>query len=364
MAQKQRVLTSNLIPGMIIAEDIYSLNGQMIVAKGNIVTDKLIVRLGFYSIRSVAIKVEEKSIEEVIPQAAQNTYSERIRKSKTFQKFEKDFSNTTTIFRELIGDLVEKELTEEAVLEMTGYATDLFESIENNLEVFDMLHSMRENDDSTYAHSINVALISSVIGRWMGFEKEDINILTMSGLFHDIGKIMIPKDILNKPAKLDEQEYDIIKTHTMQGYNILKSMDLDERVACSALMHHERCDGSGYPIGIEGSQINDFAKIVAIADVYDAMTSSRLYRAPICPFKVISIFEQEGLSLYDSKFVTVFLKKIVNTYVQNSVRLSNGQTGTVILINNLALSRPVVQLDNGGYIDLYRHPNITVEAII
>lgn len=364
MPQKQRVLTGNLMPGMIIAEDIYSLNGQMIVAKGNIVTEKLIVRLGFYSIKSVAVKVEEKAIEEVIPQAAQSTYSERIRKSKTFQKFERDFSNTTTIFKELIGDLVNKQLTEEAVLEMTGYATDLFESIENNLEVFDMLHNMRENDDSTYAHSINVALISSVIGRWMGFKKEDISILTMSGLFHDIGKIMIPKDILNKPAKLDEQEYTIIKTHTMQGYNILKSMELDERVACSALMHHERCDGSGYPIGIESGQINDFAKIVAIADVYDAMTSSRLYRAPICPFKVISIFEQEGLALYDAQFLTVFLKKIVNTYLQNSVRLSDGRTGTVILINNLALSRPVVQLDNGGYIDLYRHPDTAIDAII
>lgn len=364
MAQKKRVLTSNLIPGMIIAEDIYSLNGQMIVAKGNIVTDKLIVRLGFYSIRSVAIKIEEKAIEEVIPRSARNTYSDRIKKSKTFQKFESDFENTTTILQELVEDLVEKELTEEAVLKMTGYATDLFESIENNLEVFDMIHNMRENDDTTYAHSINVALISSVIGRWLGFGKEDINILTMSGLFHDIGKAMIPKSILNKPTKLDEDEYNLIKTHTMQGYNILKGMDLDERVACSALMHHERCDGSGYPIGIDGGQMNDFAKIVAIADVYDAMTSNRVYRKPICPFKVISIFEQEGLSIYDPNYLGVFLKKIVNTYLQNSVRLSNGRTGTVILINNLALSRPVIQLDDGGYLDLYRHPKITIDEII
>jgi len=241
---------------------------------------------------------------------------------------------------------------------------DLFDSIENNLEVFDLLHNMRENNDSTYAHSLNVALISSVIGKWLEFDKRDMDVLTMGALFHDIGKVMIPESILNKKEKLAEQEYTIIKTHTLQGYNILKNLDLDERVALAALMHHERCDGSGYPIGLDGGQISDFAKIVAIADVYDAMTSSRLYRDGTCPFKVISIFEQEGLSLYDPSYLLTFLRNIVNSYVQNTVLLNTGQRGTVVMINNLALSRPVVQLNRGGYIDLYRQPEITIEAIL
>lgn len=364
MEQKQRIFTTNLVPGMIIAEDIYNLNGQMIVAKGNIVTEKLIVRLGFYSIKSVAIKLEEKAIGDVIPHHANATYSQRVKESKLFKKFNEDFDKTTTIFEELMGDVAEEGVKEETVLKMTGYATDLFDSIENNLEVFDLLHNMRENNDSTYAHSLNVALISSVIGKWLEFDKRDMDVLTMGALFHDIGKVMIPESILNKKEKLAEQEYTIIKTHTLQGYNILKNLDLDERVALAALMHHERCDGSGYPIGLDGGQISDFAKIVAIADVYDAMTSSRLYRDGTCPFKVISIFEQEGLSLYDPSYLLTFLRNIVNSYVQNTVLLNTGQRGTVVMINNLALSRPVVQLNRGGYIDLYRQPEITIEAIL
>ena len=128
-------------------------------------------------------------------------------------------------------------------------------------------------------------------------------------------------------------------------------------------MHHERCDGSGYPLGIMGPQIPTFARMVSIADVYDAMTSKRVYRGPLCPFKTIEIFEEEGIQKYDPQFVITFMENVVNTYLLNSVRLSNGLVGTIVFINKDRLSAPTVKTDT-DFIDLSRTPTIKIEAII
>ena len=128
-------------------------------------------------------------------------------------------------------------------------------------------------------------------------------------------------------------------------------------------MHHERSDGSGYPLGPTSERIDDFAKIVSIADVYDAMTSARVYRGPLCPFKVISIFESEGLQKYDSKYILTFLEYIVNSYVNNRVLLSNGLEGDIVLINKLDLSHPMVHCGS-HYIDLSHEHGLYVEAIL
>ena len=128
-------------------------------------------------------------------------------------------------------------------------------------------------------------------------------------------------------------------------------------------MHHERCDGTGYPLSIEGNKIDKYAKIIAIADVYDAMTSARVYRGPLCPFKVISLFEQEGIQKYDAKYVLTFLECVVNTYLQNRVLLSNGVEGDIVYINKNMLSKPVVK-SGAEYIDLSTKPDLQIQDFV
>jgi HD-GYP domain-containing protein (c-di-GMP phosphodiesterase class II) len=128
-------------------------------------------------------------------------------------------------------------------------------------------------------------------------------------------------------------------------------------------MHHERCDGTGYPYGLTADRIDTYGKMVAIADVYDAMTSARIYRGPLCPFIAISVFENEGLQKYDARFILTFLQNIVNTYLLHRVRLSNGIEGDIVFINRDHLSKPTVKCGN-KYIDLSQHPEIYVEAMI
>ena len=227
-----------------------------------------------------------------------------------------------------------------------------------------MLHNMRKITDSTYAHSLNVSLISRMIGMWQNYNADDLETLTLGGLLHDIGKSKIPPEIINKPGRLTPEEYELVKKHSEYGYELLKNQNISVRIKKIALTHHERCDGSGYPIGLVGDDIDDFANIVAIADVYDAMTADRCYRRGVCPFEVIATFEREGLGKYKPQFITSFLEHIANTYINNDVMLSNGMTGKIVLINKHRLTRPVVRLEDGIFINLEKRPELYVQTII
>lgn len=361
MDKKMRIYVHKLTPGMVVSDDVYTYNDQLIIPANSVLSDKMITRLRFYSIISVSIW--EETVNVPAQSKYQDYYSDHIKNSKEFKEFKEDFMQNTIEFKNVLDTLVTDESPTVDTSAILDNLADLLENTRNSLHAFDMIHNMRELDDATYVHSINVSIISRVIGKWLNFSDEDLDILSLCGVFHDIGKLLIPKEILLKPYKLDAAEYDIIKTHTIRGYNLLKNTDLDERIAQVALMHHERCDGSGYPIALTRNQILDFAKIVAIADVYDGMTASRVYRGPICPFEVIGLFESEGFYLYETEYIITFLKNIVNTYMHNDVILSNGMQGQIVLINKSYLSRPVVKCQD-IFIDLSKEKNIKIIAIL
>ena len=140
-------------------------------------------------------------------------------------------------------------------------------------------------------------------------------------------------------------------------------MPLDVHVKNAALMHHERCDGSGYPFGITGDKIDPYAKMVAIADVYDAMTSLRSYSKPLSPFTTIAAMEDEGLQKYETQYIMTFLKNVVNTYINNRVLLSNGQEGEIIFIHKDRLARPTVKCGN-AFLDLAVQKDLDILAIV
>ncbi|MDD2972899.1 MAG: HD-GYP domain-containing protein [Lachnospiraceae bacterium] len=355
----KRLSIKDLIPGMQIAEDVFTYNDQLILSKGVILTDKSIMRLEFYSISNV--KVEDELVFEM-PIEKESSYAERVRSSKSFQEFKQHFDQSVDHFHDLMNDIVERNtpIDTNALLSET---LNLLTTSEGNINVFDMLHNMRQYDDSTYAHCLNVALICNVFARWLRFSEEDSNLATLCGLLHDIGKIMIPDSIIKKPAPLTDQEFSIIKTHPLEGYQILRNQDISDHIKNAALMHHERCDGSGYPLGLVGNKIDRFAKIVSITDVYDAMTSARVYRGPLCPFKVIELFEAEGLQKYDTKYVLTFLECVVNTYLLNRVRLSNGVEGEIVFINKSVLSRPVIK-SGDTFIDLSLDKELGIQSLI
>lgn len=408
----KRVRVSELVPGMTTAEDVYSFSNQLVVEKGTELTDKIIARLEYYSVLSIRIAEQGESVEDsstdefgidlsalesmlgTKPEAGESDgktvsifnppvvdtdsstegalsfsdtpadmpYSSRIKATKQFKEFEHSFVNNTEALKGNLNDIIKSNSVNTDV--MLQSVSDLISKSTTSLGMFDMLHNMRNYDDYTYVHSMSVSLICNIFGHWLNMKDSDIEVLTLAGLLHDIGKLLVPDSIIKKPGKLTHDEYNKVKTHTLEGYKILKKLPIDQRIAEAALLHHERCDGTGYPLSRGGRDIPDFAKIISIADVYDAMTAARVYRGPMCPFKVVSIFEQEGLQKYDSRYILTFLENIGQTYLNNRVRLSDGREGDVMMIHKTCISRPLIKLLDGTFIDLVDERDLFIDALI
>lgn len=360
----KRMNIRNLVPGMITAEDVFSYNQTLIFPKGFCLTDEAITRLEMYSIISIRVEDEVAAVEESgdSPSTEEWPYSKTVQSSEAFKAFQAEFNENVSALKTCLNDVVEKNAPLQ-VDEMLQGTFHILSNCQTSGDVFIMLQNMRQYDDLTFAHSLNVALICNVFADWLGFSQEDKMLATSCGLFHDIGKLTIPEGIIKKPSKLTDEEYNIIKTHPVEGYRILKNQDISQHIKNAALMHHERCDGGGYPLGVNADKIDRFAKIVSIADVYDAMTAARVYRGPLCPFTVIELFEKEGLQKYDTHFILTFLENIVLTYMNNHVRLSDGQIGKIVFVNKSRLSRPMISTKD-HFVDLSKEPDLHIEAIL
>jgi HD-GYP domain-containing protein (c-di-GMP phosphodiesterase class II) len=179
--------------------------------------------------------------------------------------------------------------------------------------------------------------------------------LVLAGLLHDIGKARIPEAIVKKHGKLEPEEYEFMKKHPTLGYNIVKDIpDIKDEIKEAILMHHERKDGTGYPQRVKGDEIGLYAKIISIADVYDAMTSERVYKKRITPFDTFREFESEGYQSFDTKIMLTFLSNIAAYYLGSRVRLDTGETGEIVYLPPQHISRPVIKVGKDRYVDMYR----------
>lgn len=351
------VFLKDLSPGMHVGMDVYNIQNQLILPKDTVLTTDIIERIQTYDIPYVKITVEEE--ETINPNLS---YLERLKRTKKFKEFRREFLQNIAGIEDEFNDVVTKHtpLKADKLLERTA---SLFSKTDGT-NIFGMLRNMRDYDDSTYVHCLNVSLLCNVMGQWLNFSESDLETLVLAGLLHDIGKLTIPDSIIKKPGKLTKEEFDIIKTHPIKGFEILRDQSLPEPVKYAALMHHERCDGSGYPYGLPYEKINRFARLVSIADVYDAMTATRVYRNSLSPFTVVDVFQNEGLQKYDPECILVFLEHIVDTYLNNKVLLSNGHVGEIVLINKQALSRPLIRLEDNEFVDLTAYKELTIEKIL
>lgn len=367
--------------GMELSRDVILNDGSILLTKGTVLNLDLISRISGHHILEISVydkteadsAIDNRTISSIsavdgAKEAAkaaddENTkYYETVRNSEEFKTFEEHYNEHIDTFKDDLKKLIssDDEVNTKSLVKNT---IDIVAESNNSLQLFDMLHAMRDADDLTYVHSMNVALIASVIGKWIGYNQEKIKVLTLAGLMHDIGKLLIPEKILNKPGNLTDNEYEIMKKHVNLGYEQVKNKFMPMSVKEAILLHHEKCDGTGYPFGLKSDKIPETAKIIAIADVYDAMTSSRIYRAPICPFEVVRLMYEDAFTKFDPVFAIPFLKNVASSYIHTDVRLSDGRVGKVILINDSALHKPVVQVD-GEYIDLSKKKDLNITALL
>lgn len=356
--------------GMKLSRDIILSDGSMLAPKDTVLTPSLIAKISSLHVLEINIYNEEEDSASQVERNAAPTnadtenanYYEKVRNSEEFKHFESEYNTNVDAVKEKLnsfltaGDHVDTKAIVSDTMSIVSEAR-------NSLQMFDMLHAMRNKDDLTFVHSVNVALIASIIGKWMNFDEEQIKTLTLAGLMHDIGKLLVPEKILNKPGALTDNEYEIMKHHVNLGYEQIKDKDLPLPVKEAVLLHHEKCDGTGYPFGLKSADIPAVAKIITIADVYDAMTATRIYRAPICPFEVVRMMYQDAFTKFDPVYAIPFLKNVVASYIGTNVKLSDGRTGKVVLINDNSLHQPIVQCGN-EYVDLSKNSGLSIVSLL
>ena len=360
------VSVNKLIPGMVVSENIYTLDDRLVLPKGTVLEEKDIERIKAHSLYNIFVEEEmqhAKPKEEKPARPLESmSYSERLKNTEGFIRFKQHIEDNAEKLEESFKLLANDSIPLD-VDRLTEPVYQLFVEAGGTAGVFDMLHNLRDNSDAVYMHSLNVALICNTLATWMRLPQDMVYLATASGLLHDIGKMFVPSEILNKTAELNASEQKIMDTHVTKGYGLVKKKDIDNHIKNSILMHHEMRDGSGFPFHIGGGKIDEISSIVTVANVYDSLTSRKTYRAPICPFDVIAAFEREGLEKYDTNTIMTFLSNIVNTFIANRVMLNNGKIGDIVFINPDHLSRPVLKCGE-EFIDLQKEKKLSIVAVI
>jgi putative nucleotidyltransferase with HDIG domain len=359
MNNTRLIIVEQLSPGMVVAEDVYDNRGHLIVSHELPISEKMIMRLKLYSIDRV--KIYNQSEDTARSQQGRVKQNGPIARNLEFEEFKEKYIKNVDEFKYTINDIVygEEHVDKRRLL---NNINEFIDESSSKAQLFYMLRHLKQYDDSIYMHSYNVAIICKMLGIWLKKSEEEIEILTMCGLMHDIGMLAILEELLNENSDLNEMGGERMKQHVFKGYEILKDEDIDERVKLVALQHHERRNGSGYPQGLAYNEICEFAQIVAIADTYDDMTA-RSNRLPFSPFKVFDYFQEEGYDLFESKFLLPFIEKTEETYLHNKVTLTNGVEGEIILLNEQQKSKPLIRTQY-GFIDLNAERDIEIEDVL
>lgn len=250
------------------------------------------------------------------------------------------------------------------MIELRNEVIPFIQRVSEKNDFYGILAALQSKDDYTYRHNVAVGILSTLLGKWLKLKPEELSMLTIAATLHDIGKIMIPAEILSKPGSLNEEEYAMMKKHTTIGYEMIRdTVGTSHMQALVALQHHERMDGSGYPFGVLGHRITDFSKIVAVADIFHAMTSERFYRKAAPLYEVLRQMQDSVYGKLDPYICSVFINKLMQSMIGNEVVLSDGRVGKIIMILAHDPLRPLVNIDE-DFIDLSRHRELGIMRVI
>lgn len=353
MGKYKKFLTVNdLTVGMITAKEVRS-QGVILLEEGIPITEQIITKLkNTYFYAKIEVYSEEND-------DLDNNYDKAI---KTIEQVEKNFVDLSFDLQNIFENV--KNLQLSTMEEVRKFATRIQEELESTSLIIKNIVLYGSGSDTIYRHSINVAALSTLLGRWIGLNERDLNLLTYSAILHDFGKIKISKDILDKSGVLNLKEFNLIKQHPVISYNYIKQIKfLDKSVSLGVLMHHEKSDGSGYPLGLKGDKIHDFAKIIAISDMFDEINSDRIYKKSKKPFEALDFIQKESLGRLDYEYCNIFLNHIINYYVGENALLNNDHLCKIIQVDIKNIERPLL-LDDTTFIDLRNQKDLYIEKLV
>ena len=357
-----RLISINgLKAGKIVGRTIWNEAGHPLLQKGVVVTDYILLRLKQLHVKYVYIEDKVSygiEIEETIPAAVRNKAVNKI--TQSFRSVKEAKPGKTSFILEQqskeIGKLLE----------------DLLDSILNSEEILTVLTDAYVYDEYLYQHSFQVTLYSIAIAKSMGYSYEDLRLIGIGAILHDVGKLLIPTEILCKPDRLTNEEYDEMKQHARYGFDLLRNLhSVSLIVAHCAFQHHERIDGSGYPRGLVDFEIHPFAKIIGVADVFDAVTSNRVYREKLLPSQGIAIIQAGSGKIFSPRVVEALCKSVAHYPNGTILLLADGRRGIVSKQNMKHVDRPYLRifeehnkiLSATYEISLVDHPNVVIDRV-
>lgn len=329
------VRAEHLEAGMIIVNTLYDQNDKVLLKANRKLTQNYINRIQQLEIVGLYV-FEDDEIEEHTPIISEQT---RLKAIKSLKRLNID--DCIYIANNIVEEIRESD-------------SMIVETI--NLSTY---------DNYTYSHSVNVDILSVILGVACGLRDDELRKLSQAALLHDIGKTCVPIEIIGKPGRLTEEEYEEVKQHPRYGYNMLRDNYEVSSVARNAILsHHENEDGSGYPRGLTSEKIHMYAKIIHIADVYDALTTKRVYKDAMNPADALEYLMGNSERMFDKELVATFMEYVAPYPLGVQVELSTGQKAIVVKNNRSMLSRPVVRLNGGATLDLLTHLDVTIVKLL
>ncbi|ETP71820.1 domain HDIG-containing protein [Lachnospiraceae bacterium JC7] len=342
--------------GMIVGRSIEDRYGRHLVERGAAITRFAIDELADYGVRTVLVEPEKSLLDKEI----ENKYSVSKYAEYIIREYRRSDPKIVTL-----GDSVKKRISkgieyinqnpDSSEVAKTAYwvTEELMKAIIDNGAVAININALKCSDEYTFKHSIDVATISMVIAREQNMSDREVFEIGMAGLLHDIGKTKIPGEILNKPARLTPEEFEVMKQHSYYSYKIVATNnEIPFDVKAGILQHHEKMNGSGYPHGLTGAQIHPYAKILTVADIFDALVTERPYKKGKSPREAVEMLLAMTEEL-DFESLQSFMRVLILYPVDSIVQLSNGETARVVKGNKGLLLRPVVVgIETGNVYDL------------
>ena len=346
---------NKLRPGMIVGKHLYDKHNSLLLSRGHVLSQNEILRIA--NLKYQAIYIAEKD-DDLMQMGSIEDISETLR------------NNAVATVKELFSLISsEKKISKKTITNAKSAVDDIVNEIVLNENITYTMTDLKLFDDYTYYHSVNVTVVAVVLGLSMGLNKNSLYKLGLGALMHDIGKIFVPKPILEKQGKLTEEEFEIIKSHSKNGYDYLKQAEgFPQEANIAVLTHHEKFSGFGYPDGISENQIPVFGRILTVADVFDALVSDRPYRKALLPSEAVEYIVGGSGVIFDPKIVKVFMEKISPYPIGTHVILSNGQKGIVVKNRPKFGLRPKIMVldetDPPVYYDLSKESfDITITGI-
>ncbi|MBP3609134.1 MAG: HD domain-containing protein [Lachnospiraceae bacterium] len=377
MAQK-RMWTRDLKEGMVVKADVFTRNGVIIVPARTVINQEVLELLARHSIREVFVEVDApkpaepvvkpepvKPIEAApVPVVVPNFLEER-EKAQRMEVFTATFHVAEETLSQSLRELAyqDKDVNIDQLLNMVN---SVVAKADNDVNLCDMLFKMKQSAESLYAHAINVSLYAQLLARWIGLSAEEIELVGIAGLLHDIGLLKCQQEEEGIPIYFHDEhdnEVRIWERHVVYGYNMIKDKPLDIRVKQAVLTHHERMDGRGFPHQMDYRNINTISKVLAIADTYDTLTLIEPDYEPLSPFEALRQLNYEYYLKLDADMIMTFVDRMAQNFIRYEVILSNGQRGRIVMINKHDQARPLVQVGD-EFIDLSKQTDITIIKLL